>query len=99
MADRVTETVRAGDRLEKNIRSWLSPPDPWKNHNLARGSRHTGTTAWFVGGSTLSEWKSSGSSSLLWVHGKRKPSSSHALAGTDRFSLDSRRGKEYPIVR
>ncbi|KAH9990933.1 hypothetical protein BJV77DRAFT_566061 [Russula vinacea] len=58
------------DKSQQDIRSWLSPPDPWKNHNLARGSRHAGTAAWFVGGSTLSKWKSSGPSSLLWIHGK-----------------------------
>jgi len=62
----------AGDKLQQDIRNWLSPPDPWKNHNIARGSRHSGTGAWFVNGSTLEEWGSSGPSSLLWVHGKRQ---------------------------
>ena len=72
-----------GEKLEKNIRRWLSPPDPRKNHNISRGSRHNGTAAWFVGGSTLSDWKSFGPSSLLWVHGKRESSSPYALVYAD----------------
>jgi ankyrin repeat domain-containing protein 50 len=62
----------AGDTLQKDIRNWLSPPDPWKNHYIARESHHEGTSAWLVEGETFSEWKSSGPSSLLWIHGKRE---------------------------
>jgi hypothetical protein len=62
----------AGGQVEKAIRSWLSPPDPWKNHHIAYESRHEATAAWFVQGETFSEWKSSGRSSLLWIHGKRQ---------------------------
>jgi hypothetical protein len=58
--------------LQDDIRSWFSPPDPWKNHNIARRSRHNGTADWFIQGDTFSEWKLSGPSSLLWVHGKRE---------------------------
>ena len=61
----------AGDELQSKIRSWLAPPDPWKNYNLGRESRHSGTGAWFINSSTLSEWKATRSSSLLWIHGKR----------------------------
>src|SRR6266478_4656804 len=53
------------------IDSLRSPRDPWKTYHITRESRYKGTTAWFVGGSTLSEWKSSGPSSLLRIHGKR----------------------------
>jgi hypothetical protein len=60
-----------GDKLQQDVRNWLSPPDPWKNHNLARESRHCGTGTWWVEGDTYAEWKSSGASSLLWIHGKR----------------------------
>ena len=60
-----------GDKLQHDVRNWLSPPDPWKNHNLARGSRHGGTGTWWIQGDTYAEWKASGSSSLLWIHGKR----------------------------
>ena len=62
----------ADDKLQQDVQRWLSPPDPWKNQNIACGSRHTGTAKWFVGGGTLSEWKLSGPSSLLWIHGKRE---------------------------
>ncbi len=62
----------AGDKLQQDVQSWLSPPTPWKNYRIARESRHKGTAEWFVGGSTFSEWKSSGPSSLLWIHGKRQ---------------------------
>ena len=61
----------AGDKLQQDIRNWLSPPDPWKHHHVARESHHTGTAAWFIHGNTFSEWKSSPPSSLLWIHGKR----------------------------
>jgi len=54
-----------------NIQKWLFPPDPWKNFNIARKSRHSETGAWFVKSETLSEWKDSGPSSLLWINGKR----------------------------
>jgi hypothetical protein len=58
--------------LLSKIQNWLSPPDPWKNYNIARESRHSHTGAWFVKGDTLSEWKNSGPSSLLWINGKRQ---------------------------
>ena len=60
-----------GDKLQKVVRNWLSPPDPWKNHNLARESRHGGTGTWWIQGDSHAKWKSSGGSSLLWIHGKR----------------------------
>lgn len=61
----------AGDQLQHDIRYLLLPSDPRKNYNIARGSRHSGTGAWLIHGNTLSDWKSSGPSSLLWIHGKR----------------------------
>ena len=74
----------AGDKLQQDIFRWLSPPDPWKNYNVARRSRHSGTGAWFVNGTTLSEWKTSGPSSLLWIHGKRElPPRAYSVAETD----------------
>jgi hypothetical protein len=66
--------------LLKDLRSWLSPPDPWKNYNIARKSRHSETGAWFVNGNTLSKWKESGPSTLLWIHGKRKLPASATLS-------------------
>ena len=61
-----------GERLQRDIRSWLSPPDPWKNHNIAHESRHGVSGAWLVQGDALSEWSAFGPSSLLWLHGKRR---------------------------
>jgi hypothetical protein len=88
IATRNHRGLLAGNKLQQDIRRWLSPPDPWKNHNIARGSRHRGTAAWFVEGDTLLEWKASGPSSLLWIHGKRQlPLSAHPLAKTDGFPL------------
>ena len=75
-----------GDKLQQDIRSWLSPPDPWKNHSVARESHLEGTATWFVGGNTFSEWKSSGPSSLLWIHGKRElPPGTYLFAEIDGF--------------
>ena len=51
------------------MRSWLSPPDPSKNHNIALGAHHGGTAEWFIQCHTFEEWNAEGS--LLWVHGKR----------------------------
>jgi len=74
------------DKLQGDIQSWLSPPDPWKNHNIACGSRHTGTARWFLESDSFSKWKSSGPSSLLWIHGKRARSSSLSTSTeTDDF--------------
>ena len=78
----------AGDKLRNDIFRWLSPPDPWKNYNVVRESRHSNTGAWFVNGNTLSEWKASGPSSLLWIHGKRKLLlNPYPFAKTDDFLL------------
>src|SRR6266850_8151318 len=75
-----------GDQVQKAIRGWLSPPDPWKNHHIALDSRHEATAAWFIQGETFLEWKSSGSSSLLWIHGKRQSLLSFCVfAETDEY--------------
>jgi hypothetical protein len=57
--------------MQREVRKWLSPPDPWRNHHTARESHYEGTSRWFVDGNTFANWKSSGPDSLLWVHGKR----------------------------
>ncbi|KAH9971101.1 hypothetical protein BGW80DRAFT_508973 [Lactifluus volemus] len=54
--------------MRRDLQRWLSPPDPWKNHNLACEARHGGTTKWLIQSDTLVKWQSSGS--LLWVCGK-----------------------------
>ena len=77
--------------MRRDIRSWLSPPDPWKNYNIARELRLSGTGAWFLRGDTLSEWKACGPKCLLWIHGKRQllPSTS-LFAENDGFPLSQR---------
>ncbi|KAH9962532.1 hypothetical protein BGW80DRAFT_1255584 [Lactifluus volemus] len=55
------------DQLQKDIRMWLSPPDPSTNHNIARTAHHNGTAAWFIQSETFHKWKSSGA--LLCIHG------------------------------
>ena len=59
-----------GDRLEKDVQHWLSPPDPSTNQNFVSKLRHEGTTEWFFESSALTAWKAKGS--LLWIHGKRR---------------------------
>jgi hypothetical protein len=57
------------DRLLEEVQTWLSPPNPTTNHDVARKARLEGTARWFLQGKKFQTWKSSGS--LLWVHGKR----------------------------
>ena len=75
--------IVTGNKLQQDVRGWLSPPNPWKNHNLARGSRHRGTGAWWIEGDAYAEWKSSGS--LLWIHGKRQYFAPAFLSQTDAY--------------
>lgn len=78
----------AGDKLHESICIWLSAPDPWKNYHIARELRQSGTGAWFIQGDTLSTWKESKPSSLLWVHGKRElPPCAHSFADADGLTL------------
>ena len=70
--DRGTEPDFAGDKVVRNIREWLSPPDPWKNHNIVDETRHGETGTWLIQGDTYAKWKSSRPSSLLWINGKRQ---------------------------
>jgi len=57
------------NQLRENLRKWLSPPDPSKNHNIACALRHEGSAKWFFEGGMYHDWKST--SSLLWIYGKR----------------------------
>src|SRR6266851_7824024 len=63
------ETTVAGDQFQRDVRHWLSPPDPSTNHHIVWKGHHKGTGKWFFESSILSDWKSTGS--LLWIHGKR----------------------------
>jgi len=53
--------------MQGDVYTWLTPPDPSTNHNIACEAHHNGTAQWFIQGSTFSEWKALGS--LLWIHG------------------------------
>ena len=63
--------ILTGSQLRQDLRRWLSPPDPSTNHNIAYNAHHKGTATWFFEGTLYNEWKSTGSESLLWIHGKR----------------------------
>ena len=73
--------IVTGNQLRHDLHKWLSPPDPSTSHNVACSAHHEGTATWFFNGRTYKEWKSesSGSDSLLWIHGKRAPLS-HSTA-------------------
>ena len=58
-----------GDRLQRESQSWLTPPDPSPNYNIAREIHQDGTATWFCEGSVFAEWNAKGS--LLWIYGKR----------------------------
>ena len=78
--------ILTGNQLRQELRRWLSPPDTSTNHNIAWNAHHKGTASWFFEGSTYQEWRSTGSDSLLWVHGKRVPPSHSAPPNTDSHS-------------
>jgi hypothetical protein len=59
----------ARNQLREKLRSWLSPPNPSKNHNETSKMQHAGTSSWFIQGDTFRDWKNNGS--LLWIRGNR----------------------------
>ena len=71
LADDELYNCLIGEKSQAEARKWLSPPDPWKNHNTACESHYEGTSTWLIKGGTFAKWKSSGPDSLLWIHGKR----------------------------
>jgi hypothetical protein len=50
------------------IAQWLSPPDPFSNHNAAMDKRRRDTGRWLIDSAQLLEWRES-EDSLLWLHG------------------------------
>ncbi|KAI9432197.1 hypothetical protein H4582DRAFT_1821436, partial [Lactarius indigo] len=58
-----------GNQVRRDLRSWISPPDPSINYNTACSAHHEGTTAWLTQGDAFKAWTTSGC--LLWIHGKR----------------------------
>ncbi|KAI1414950.1 hypothetical protein F5Y13DRAFT_178439 [Hypoxylon sp. FL1857] len=56
------------DNHSRQIRGWLSPPDPSTNFNRALSLRHEGTGSWFLQSREYSEWKTK-KDSFLWLNG------------------------------
>ncbi|KAH8979310.1 hypothetical protein EDB92DRAFT_1821088 [Lactarius akahatsu] len=57
------------NQLRRDLRNWISPPDPSINYNTACGAHHAGTASWLTRGDPFKAWRANGC--LLWVHGKR----------------------------
>ncbi|KAH9071115.1 hypothetical protein EDB83DRAFT_316148 [Lactarius deliciosus] len=56
------------NQLRRDLRNWISPPDPSINYNTACGAHHEGTASWLTRGDPFKAWRADGC--LLWVHGK-----------------------------
>ncbi|KAH9013212.1 hypothetical protein EDB85DRAFT_984081 [Lactarius pseudohatsudake] len=67
---RIVNTVDDMNRnqLRRDLRNWVSPPDPSINYNTACGAHHEGTAAWLTRGDSFKGWRTDGC--LMWVHGK-----------------------------
>ncbi|KAH9055822.1 hypothetical protein EDB83DRAFT_2675923 [Lactarius deliciosus] len=67
---RIVNTVDdiSRNQLRRDLRNWISPPDPSINYNTACGAHHKGTAAWLTRGDAFKYWRAHGC--LLWVHGK-----------------------------
>ncbi len=72
-AGHASSIIVIGTQLRQELRRWLSSPDPSTNHNVACNIHHDGTANWFFQGDSYKEWRTTGSDSLLWIHGKRVP--------------------------
>ena len=88
-----------GDKLQQDVWHWLSPPDPWKNHDLVHKSRHNRTGTWWIQGESYREWKLSGPSSLLWINGKRQYPVAVFFPETDYRCVPSGSREERHLVR
>ena len=53
----------------KKIIDWLSPPDPWTNHESARRQHKAQTGTWLLQSDQYTQWKE-GSIRHLWLYGK-----------------------------
>lgn len=56
------------DDHQKEIRDWLSAPDPSTNYANALEKRHKDTGLWFIRSEAFQTWKSQ-PNSFLWLHG------------------------------
>ena len=86
-----------GEQLLKDLREWLTPPDPSTNHTIACDAQHERTAAWVFKEDVFKEWESSGS--LLWIHGKGTTLyTSSGVHLADYSCFRSGLGKEHPLV-
>ncbi|KAF2719344.1 hypothetical protein K431DRAFT_212208, partial [Polychaeton citri CBS 116435] len=60
--------LQRADRFRR-ITNWLSPPDPWINHESARQRHEPQTGTWLLSCDAYLNWKSA-SGSHLWMYGK-----------------------------
>ncbi|KAI4727064.1 Pfs, NACHT and ankyrin domain protein [Aureobasidium sp. EXF-10728] len=68
---KATEKAIQSMRLEshqKEIKDWLSAPDPRSNYTDALRKRHERTGLWFLDGEVFTKWKRQ-TGSFLWLHG------------------------------
>lgn len=62
------EHLLAAQRRESLI-GWLSPPDPWTNHNSARQRHEPETGTWLLQSDLYQKWKT-GAIDHIWTYGK-----------------------------
>jgi len=84
-----------GKQMQAEFRTWLSPPNPSINHNVACDIQHEGTAMWFIQGNMFNEWKKKGS--LLWIRGNREFTPSRHFMTVNRF-LDFAAGSGKSIL-
>ena len=70
-ADYPSSLTFTGDQIRRDLRNWLSAPDPSVNYNTASNAHHEGSALWFTESNAFKNWKAFGS--FLWIHGKRTP--------------------------
>ncbi|KAH6704178.1 hypothetical protein BKA61DRAFT_660800 [Leptodontidium sp. MPI-SDFR-AT-0119] len=58
----------AASEKQREIRHWLSSPDPSSNYNAARKARQATTGEWFLKSNEFEKWKMT-SRSFLWLYG------------------------------
>lgn len=56
------------EQHERDIRDWLSAPDPSSNYENALEKRHARTGLWFTSSQVFVDWKKQ-PNSFLWLHG------------------------------
>jgi hypothetical protein len=75
--DRLLATIREREELKlrqakhyREISSWVSPTDPWENHQTARKQHEPETGAWLLQRETYRAWKTgSDHHHHLWLYG------------------------------